>query len=1072
MEGKPVDIAISFASADKDVAEKIHSELENLGINCFRYNTTRELSQDIGYDLEEYLSNIFFREASYCLMIISKDYSQSFWTGLEIDLSVLREFMDDNQGYIIPLLIDDTIIEGITDRIKCLNFSEYNNNFKSIAEAIIANSIHNQQSDERKSPPEINPQLYKTIIEKMSKDDFEWLCINHLFENQYGLAPNFRESGIAGKGPNDEKYFAEFTVKKRGLKVEFKNSLINRIRAQQALGDTTKKRLFNEILFYSPKPIFKNKEEKNAYVKEQLMPKIIEINQDYESSTPIIHTFSHEEIIKEISAEKLSSTKYFLDSKMNEEIVKINGFNEIEYFDSENDYVTLTEEEFYRKLHDYHELLPQETRYPLLKEILENIWSSVYDDHSFALKLLLEINDEEINSVTIKRLLLPICKMSIRNPLNTEDLINYFELIRDEKISGKLKHKFGLSRVLKQLIYTRDPVLNSVKITEKLNQIVILNVQYFIKLFEDLFLRYSVGFIDIPDNFINLLKEVDVLYNERFAGSVLSNLKNYIFNPIKCSESIKQDEFVDYLQKTIKRCEDVIDLRWCISCLLRILPLYERDEEEVEYADIVESLLENVNHDLFVKSKYAQEVFLTSLLRSYYRIKKLSYLKKYEKKFLLYNENLLPEQKHYLQLEYAASLYDCFNFMKSSQLRDLRFSQLIELGEDPSKQKLLSNKLIDKKELVDIDSLDSSKVFVWLLLYISKVFGKQASSNIKSNHLNVLKYSISTNTPSVRTQLPNYIGVSFKKHKELEADLSNSYFAKSTRVFKYINKNDYWNTIHRYINKAIEGNDYDIIRNAKSIGNAIYGLFYYSDIDKNYLNELISKYKEKSIIEDKKPKLHWAYYAGILYQNASTNTEYKFLDKLWYYENLIARQTYALVLIRDKEYAPTFPEKVHTEIKNWKKYSIFAKVLNEELINPEIWNIMATTVFNHRDEGSPIMLRKSAYFYSLAKCFTRSMKVHSQKYCYNFINCQSMVYKYSNERPSDFFIKDVAAYLEKPTSKYFSHIKACTEEYFKLLSTYWNNFEKETKLSVREKLSHGWIKEYLPRNLQTKISTS
>ena len=147
--------------------------------------------------------------------------------------------------------------------------------------------------------------------------------------------------------------------------------------------------------------------------------------------------------------------------------------------------------------------------------------------------------------------------------------------------------------------------------------------------------------------------------------------------------------------------------------------------------------------------------------------------------------------------------------------------------------------------------------------------------------------------------------------------------------------------------------------------------------------------------------------------------------------------------------------------------SLFAAVLTAELTNPELWNVIGTTIFNTRGESDIPSLKMAAHFYSFAKCFARSRRDYDQKYCYNYIRSKALIYKALGSVPDEFYVRDVAYYLNRPESLLFAYKKDCAGQYFDLLRTHWDSISNEWREFIgNELLRFPWIRRELnDRNL-------
>jgi len=77
------DVALSFAGADREIAEKIFLGLSQREISVF-YDFN-EQSSILGLLVEDYLAPIYRSESRYIIALLSKNYPTKFWTKFESD---------------------------------------------------------------------------------------------------------------------------------------------------------------------------------------------------------------------------------------------------------------------------------------------------------------------------------------------------------------------------------------------------------------------------------------------------------------------------------------------------------------------------------------------------------------------------------------------------------------------------------------------------------------------------------------------------------------------------------------------------------------------------------------------------------------------------------------------------------------------------------------------------------------------------------------------------------------------------------------------------------------------------
>jgi hypothetical protein len=108
---KTYDVAFSFAGANREYVEQVANILRGRGVRVF-YDTY-EAAVLWGQHLGEFLSDVYERRSRYCVMFISRAYSEREWTRLE-RRSALDRAIRDRRTYILPCRFDDTLLPGIS----------------------------------------------------------------------------------------------------------------------------------------------------------------------------------------------------------------------------------------------------------------------------------------------------------------------------------------------------------------------------------------------------------------------------------------------------------------------------------------------------------------------------------------------------------------------------------------------------------------------------------------------------------------------------------------------------------------------------------------------------------------------------------------------------------------------------------------------------------------------------------------------------------------------------------------------------------------------------------------------
>jgi hypothetical protein len=126
------DVALSFAGEDRSCAEAVAEALKALEITVF-YDKYEKATL-WGKDLYSYLSDLYQHQAKFCVMFISKHYSEKMWTNLERKAAQARAFLE-NTDYLLPIRLDQTDVPGLLPTVSYLNWHE--ETVSSITDAIL-----------------------------------------------------------------------------------------------------------------------------------------------------------------------------------------------------------------------------------------------------------------------------------------------------------------------------------------------------------------------------------------------------------------------------------------------------------------------------------------------------------------------------------------------------------------------------------------------------------------------------------------------------------------------------------------------------------------------------------------------------------------------------------------------------------------------------------------------------------------------------------------------------------------------------------------------------------------------
>lgn len=115
------DVALSFAGEDRLIVTPIADCLCGFGVKVF-YDDF-EKTRLWGKDLQEHFVNVYMRWARYALVFVSQHYCEKPWARHELR-SALARALTERQEYVLPIRIDDTVLEGLLPTLMYLDLRD------------------------------------------------------------------------------------------------------------------------------------------------------------------------------------------------------------------------------------------------------------------------------------------------------------------------------------------------------------------------------------------------------------------------------------------------------------------------------------------------------------------------------------------------------------------------------------------------------------------------------------------------------------------------------------------------------------------------------------------------------------------------------------------------------------------------------------------------------------------------------------------------------------------------------------------------------------------------------------
>jgi hypothetical protein len=100
------DVCISFAGADRAVAERIADALLSNKMKRRIFYDEFEKSTLWGEDLFNYLHDVYSKRSRFCLILFSHRYRQRAWTRHELRAAQTR-VLTEEEAYVLPVALDE-----------------------------------------------------------------------------------------------------------------------------------------------------------------------------------------------------------------------------------------------------------------------------------------------------------------------------------------------------------------------------------------------------------------------------------------------------------------------------------------------------------------------------------------------------------------------------------------------------------------------------------------------------------------------------------------------------------------------------------------------------------------------------------------------------------------------------------------------------------------------------------------------------------------------------------------------------------------------------------------------------
>jgi hypothetical protein len=117
------DVAISFAGAERPLAEQLARILRNAGFAVFYDDFYPEKLW--GTELTVFLDEVYRNRSHYCVIFVSHEYAARIWTNHERRSAQARALLEKGYEYILPIEVEPVGLPGMPPTIARLPLSKY-----------------------------------------------------------------------------------------------------------------------------------------------------------------------------------------------------------------------------------------------------------------------------------------------------------------------------------------------------------------------------------------------------------------------------------------------------------------------------------------------------------------------------------------------------------------------------------------------------------------------------------------------------------------------------------------------------------------------------------------------------------------------------------------------------------------------------------------------------------------------------------------------------------------------------------------------------------------------------------
>ena len=200
------DVAVSFAGEDRHLVEPIVAALKAKNVHVFydRHETARMWGKDGQADF----TDVFLKQARFCVMFISSHYAEKMWPNVERRAAMARA-MQQKTEYLLPVRLDNADVEGLLPTINYLSYREYG--AEGIVEQLLTKLDLGKEGISSTAQPTSSPKNYSFHLPRLKKE-FSQREKDVFMRESFDVVRQYFEAGLEQLKQHDSEVATDFEI--------------------------------------------------------------------------------------------------------------------------------------------------------------------------------------------------------------------------------------------------------------------------------------------------------------------------------------------------------------------------------------------------------------------------------------------------------------------------------------------------------------------------------------------------------------------------------------------------------------------------------------------------------------------------------------------------------------------------------------------------------------------------------------------------------------------------------------------------------------------------------------------